>query len=177
MRTEHGYSYLRERGFRLTPQRLAILEILKEYGGHLTPAQVYQRAALVMPGLTEPTVYRTLSFLAAQGLALAAHLETGQMLYEYAGHNHHHLICRDCGHMLEVDHELLEGLYTQLQANTGFQIDSMHITFFGHCPGCRGNHPVNRPPSRYLRRDNDSFSLPMQYSNRRLCTSPTDCSA
>lgn len=130
---------LRKRGFRLTPQRLAILNILQGAGRHITPAQVYSRAREIMPGITEATVYRTLNFLAEQGLALPAYVGSGQFVYEYAGKDHHHLICRKCGEMHEIDHAALEPLYRTFQESTGFQIDSIHLTFFGLCPGCAQN--------------------------------------
>mgnify|MGYP003493023126 FL=1 len=58
---------LRARGFRMTPQRLAILHVLRHDGTHLSPAEVYKKARKEVPGLTEPTVYRTLEFLADNG--------------------------------------------------------------------------------------------------------------
>ena len=64
---------LRERGFRMTPQRMAILHILHHSGEHLTPGEVYQQASQDVPGITEATVYRTLEFLAENGLAQSAH--------------------------------------------------------------------------------------------------------
>jgi Fe2+ or Zn2+ uptake regulation protein len=129
-------SHLRQQGFRLTPQRLTILQILEESGQHLTPLEVFQIARQMLPGITEATVYRNLNFLTEQGLALAAHIGSGQLVYEIAGHAHHHLICRECGHSLEIDHEALEPLYQQLKNQTGFQIDSLHATFFGLCQSC-----------------------------------------
>jgi Fe2+ or Zn2+ uptake regulation protein len=128
---------LRKRGFRVTPQRLAILRIVQDAGMHLTPLEIYQQARMALPGLTEATVYRTLNFLTEQGLVLAAHIGNGQMVYESAGHDHHHLICRACGHVHQIDHELLKDLYQQFQARTGYHIDSMHVTFFGLCPECQ----------------------------------------
>jgi Fe2+ or Zn2+ uptake regulation protein len=129
---------LRSQGYRLTPQRLAILNILENAGKHLTPQEVFDRAQKMLPGMTEATVYRTLNFLAEQGLVLAAHVGSGQLVYEIAGHEHHHLICRMCGATREIDHTELQSLYQQFQASTGFQIDSVHLTFFGLCPACQG---------------------------------------
>jgi len=128
---------LRARGFRLTPQRLAILHVLQDSNCHLTPAEIFERAARLLPGLTEATVYRTLAFLAEQGLVLPAHVGSGQFVYEFAERDHHHLICRACGGMHEIDHAALQALYGQFQAQTGFRIDSIHVTFFGLCPGCQ----------------------------------------
>jgi Fur family transcriptional regulator, ferric uptake regulator len=128
---------LRARGFRLTPQRYAILNVLLEAQGHLSPIEVYQRAKGKIPGLTEPTVYRTLSFLAEQGLVMAAHIGGGQLVYETSEHVHHHLICRECGGTLEIAHDALQELYDNLFVTTGFQLDSSHVTFFGLCPDCQ----------------------------------------
>ena len=130
---------LRSRGFRLTPQRLAILRILEESDCHMTPLEVYQRALLEVPGITEATVYRTLAFLTEQGLVLAAHIGSGQLVYEIAGSDHHHLICRQCGQTLEIGHDLLESLYEKFMAETGYQIDSLHVTFFGLCKACQNS--------------------------------------
>jgi hypothetical protein len=63
---------LRARGFRMTSQRLAILHVLCHAGTHLSPSEVYKQAKQDLPGLTEPTVYRTLEFLAENGLARPA---------------------------------------------------------------------------------------------------------
>lgn len=88
-------SRLRSQGYRLTPQRLAILEVLRSAKGHLSPADIYEIVVADLPGLTEATVYRTLNFLSEQGLVLVAHLGRGQLVYEIAEHDHHHLICKD----------------------------------------------------------------------------------
>lgn len=133
----HFTAHLRAQGFRMTPQRLVILRVLNQAEHHLTPLDVFQRANELMPGLTEPTVYRTLTFLAGQGLVLAAHVGNGQLVYEIAGHDHHHLICRLCHASVEIDHSLLKDLYAELGSRTGFQIDCVHVTFFGLCPDCQ----------------------------------------
>jgi len=130
-------SHLRALGYRLTPQRLAILKALNQAGCHLTPAEVYQQMQADLPGLTEATVYRTLNFLAEQGLVLVAHIGHGQLVYEVAEHDHHHLICRVCGGMEEIDHQEFKSLYEKFLTKTGYQIDTIHATFFGLCPGCQ----------------------------------------
>ncbi len=129
---------LRKQGHRLTPQRLAILQILDDHSGHFTPSDIYERAVQRMPGLTEATVYRTLEFLSNNGLALVAHVGDGRLVYESAAHNHHHLICRQCGHTIEIEPDLLAALYDKFHERTGFQIDCSHMTFFGLCPACAG---------------------------------------
>ena len=131
------YDWLREQGYRLTPQRLAILEVLKSAKGHLTPTEIYHRVVENLPGMTEATIYRTLNFLAEQGLVLVAHVGRGQLVHEITDHDHHHLICRQCGEMTEIDHLQLTALYEQFLDNTGYQINTIHSTFFGLCPDCQ----------------------------------------
>src|SRR5688500_8271078 len=124
---------LRARGFRMTSQRLAILHTLRHAGTHLSPREVYRQAKQDLPGLTEPTVYRTLEFLVENGLARPSQTGNGHLMYEISGNDHHHLVCRMCGDEIEVEHALLEQLYQKLESTSGYvRIDS-HMTFFGVC--------------------------------------------
>ncbi len=128
---------IRARGYRMTPQRHAILHVLYHSGKHLSPADVYKNAHKELPGLTETTVYRTLEFLAANGLVRPAHIGNGHLVYEIARHEHHHLICRNCGASTEVEHSPFERLYRQLESSTAYKLDSSHVTFFGLCSDCQ----------------------------------------
>ena len=131
---------LRERGFRMTPQRMAILHVLHHADGHLSPTEVYQRASRDVPGLTEPTVYRTLEFLAENGLACSAHTGGGHLVYEITKTDHHHLICRKCGAEVQIEHAPLEKLYIELESASGYRLFDSHVTFFGLCPECQKNY-------------------------------------
>lgn len=128
---------LRARGFRMTPQRMAILHVLHHEGTHLSPAQVYKKARVELPGLTEPTVYRTLEFLADNGLVRPSYTANGHLTYEITGNAHHHMVCRNCGAEAEVEHLLLESLYRLLETTSGYRSIDSHVTFFGLCPKCQ----------------------------------------
>ena len=128
---------LRARGFRMTPQRMAILHILHHVGTHLSPTEVFALAKETLPGLTEATVYRTLEFLAKNGLARPAHMGNGHLVYEIAQQDHHHLICRKCGGEVQIDHAPLEQVYSELEFQSGFRSIDSHVTFFGLCPECQ----------------------------------------
>ena len=128
---------LRELGYRITPQRRVILHILRHANDHLTPGEVFEQAQANLPGLTETTVYRTLEFLAQVGLAQAAFGSSGKRAYEISDHDHHHLVCSQCGHELEIPHERLAGLFAELAGETQFQLAQNHITLFGLCPNCQ----------------------------------------
>ena len=135
--TEHISDQIRSRGFRLTPQRLTILQVLQHSGGHLTPAEVFEIARQSMPGLTETTVYRTLEFLANNGFAMAAHMGSGKLVYQVGGNEHHHLICQKCGSEVEISHTQVTDLYDNLENLTGYHLTTSHLTFFGMCPLCK----------------------------------------
>ena len=130
---------LRARGFRMTPQRMAILHVLRHDRTHLSPAEVYKKARKEMPSLTEPTVYRTLEFLAENGMIRSSHAGSGHLTYEIAGEDHHHVVCRICGSEIEVEHTLLENLYRKLETTSGYRSIDSHVTFFGVCPKCQTN--------------------------------------
>jgi Fur family transcriptional regulator, ferric uptake regulator len=132
---KHSHT-LRARGFRMTPQRVAILQTLHD-GGHLSPAQVYERTRPGLPGLTETTVYRTLEFLAENDIVHPAQEGSGHLTYELAGHDHHHLVCRACGAQAGIEPALLQKTFAQIERQTGYQINAGHITFFGLCPKCK----------------------------------------
>jgi Fur family ferric uptake transcriptional regulator len=120
----------------MTPQRMAILHVLHHAGTHLSPGAIYKQARRDLPSLTETTVYRTLDFLAENGLVRPSHSGSRHVTYQIAGNDHHHIVCRICGSEMEVEHQLLENLVRQLESASGYvRIDS-HITFFGICPDC-----------------------------------------
>ncbi|MBK8821834.1 MAG: transcriptional repressor [Anaerolineales bacterium] len=128
---------LRARGYRMTPQRMTILHVLHHSGKHLSPVDIYEQARKELHGITETTVYRTLEFLAENGLVRSAHMGNGHLVYEIARHEHHHIKCRNCGSEMEVDHALLAKLYRQLESASGYRLTDSHVTFFGLCPDCQ----------------------------------------
>ena len=127
----------REKGFRMTSQRMTILHVLRHAGGHLSPTQIFSLSRKENPRLTETTVYRTLEFLARTGFAVAMHTANGRLVYELSDHRHHHLVCRRCGGTLELDGKRLERLYRGLESSTGYRLDANHLTLFGLCPACQ----------------------------------------
>ena len=128
---------LRSLGYRMTLQRMAILHVLRHSGKHLSPRDVYKKAKKDFPGLTESTVYRTLEFLAKNGLARPAQAGNGRLRYEMAEDDHHHIVCRICASEIEVEHQLLESLYRKMESTSGYKRIDSHVTFFGVCPKCR----------------------------------------
>ena len=128
---------LRSRGYRITAQRMAILHVLRHSGKHLSPREVYMKAKMDVPSLTEPTVYRTLEFLARNGLARPAQTGNGHLRYELAADDHHHVVCRACGGEIELQHRFLDNLYRTIESESGYRHIDSHLTFFGLCPDCQ----------------------------------------
>jgi len=116
---------------------MAILHVLRHEGKHLSPSEVYKKARNDFPSLTEPTVYRTLEFLADNGIVRFSHTSKGHLTYEIAVDDHHHIVCRVCGSEIEVDHTLLENVYGKIESTSGYMRIDSHVTFFGVCPKCQ----------------------------------------
>jgi len=129
---------LREKGYRLTPQRELILAAVDELG-HATPdevlAQVQQRASTI----NASTVYRTLEVLEELGLVRHAHLSDRAPTYHTTrGHEHFHLVCRGCREVISVGAERAQPFVESLAASHGFTPDLGHLTVFGRCRNCSG---------------------------------------
>jgi Fur family ferric uptake transcriptional regulator len=120
----------------MTSQRLSIMQALHD-GGHLSPGQIYERIRVY--GMTETTVYRTLDFLARNGIVHPTQVGGGHLAYELAGHDHHHLVCRVCGAQLDLEPDAFNAAISQIERHTRYQIDAGHLTFFGLCPKCKPN--------------------------------------
>jgi len=116
---------------------MAILSVLGRAGTHLTPVQIHARASRALPGLTGPTVYRTLDKLARTGVVWPLHLENGHLAYELAGRNHHHLVCTACGQEIEFPGMPLDAIYAKLEASSGYVLNRDHLTLAGLCPKCK----------------------------------------
>ena len=133
--------YLRQHGFRLTPQREAVLEALHELKGCTTTAeQLHEHARQADGGIDLATVYRTLELLADLGFAKC--IQTGQKerLWEFLGaeeHPHPHMLCRACGRLTGLEEADVSELRDGLRRRYGFEPSLGDLTIPGLCPECR----------------------------------------
>ncbi len=128
---------MRERGFRVTPQRELILDAICEGDGHTTPDEIYARVRAKTPHVNRATVYRNLDFLCEMRLVVAAQIG-GHMVYEIAGDTpHHHLICRNCDRVEQISHETVKALFDKIEREQKFTVDMDHLALFGLCQKCR----------------------------------------
>jgi Fur family ferric uptake transcriptional regulator len=139
-------SILRRRGFRITPQRLAILDAVTSSHEHLTPAEIYDRVSLEHPGIGLVTIYRTLELLIDLGLICEMHLggNVHSYLMRRPSVHHHHLICSDCGMVIDFTDCNLGELEDRLARETDFTINRHVLEFLGQCPDCSKKAEVER---------------------------------
>jgi len=125
------------RGMRVTPQRLMILQVIDEGRGHLTADQIGDRIRARFPSIHQGTIYRTLEVLREAGLVSETHLGDRSAVYELVGsHPHHHLVCDNCGRVIEVGDAMLEPLRAELLNHFGFHARTEHFAIFGLCADC-----------------------------------------
>ncbi len=128
---------LRERGYRLTPQRELILQAVDTLG-HATPDEVLAQVRKQSDAVNVSTVYRTLEVLEELGLVRHAHLSDRAPTYHSVrDHEHFHLVCRNCRRVISVGPDVIEPLVSRLDADHSFAVDVGHLTVFGSCKECR----------------------------------------
>jgi Fe2+ or Zn2+ uptake regulation protein len=128
---------MRESGFRVTPQRQLILDAICEGGGHTTLPEIYERVQAKAPDISRATVYRALDFFCQLDLVVAADIGGEHTVYEIAGATrHHHLACRQCGQVQQVEPKVMETLFTQIENEQGFKVDMDHVVLLGTCKRC-----------------------------------------
>jgi Fur family ferric uptake transcriptional regulator len=139
VRAELGHDWqaaLRDRGYRLTPQRQLVLEAVGSLG-HATPEEIVTRVRETASGVNISTVYRTLELLEELGLVRHTHLGHGAPTYSVATTDDHvHLVCRDCGAVDEAPLELVQAAVDRLARDKGFTVDVGHFPVFGRCRAC-----------------------------------------
>jgi Fur family ferric uptake transcriptional regulator len=127
---------LRSRGYRLTPQRELVLDAVTALG-HATPEEAFGWVRERSTGVNISTVYRTLELLEELGLVKHTHLNHGAPTYHAAAAPEHvHLVCRECGDVIEVEPEMVRSLVDGLRSDVGFAADVGHLTVFGTCGRC-----------------------------------------
>ncbi|UWZ37379.1 transcriptional repressor [Dactylosporangium roseum] len=133
-----GEDLLRSRGLRVTRPRLAVLEILESVPGHLDVDQIAAQVRQRLDTVSTQAVYDVLNALSRAGLARRIEPAGSPARYESrVGDNHHHIVCRGCGEIADVDCTVGEApCLTPSQAH-GFELDEAEVTFWGLCPACQ----------------------------------------
>lgn len=128
---------LHAHGYRSTPQRQVVIDVLIEHNRHMTPDEVYAHVQKATPGINRATIYRTLNFLCELGMVTASDIY-GQRVFEIAGEApHHHLVCQRCGKTSELDGALVEAFFDAVDKAQQFRALNRHLVLHGLCADCR----------------------------------------
>jgi Fur family transcriptional regulator, ferric uptake regulator len=132
-------AYMQKQGLRSTSQRRLVTEVFFRSDGHLSIEDVLARVRRQDPKVGYATVYRTLKLLKESGLAYERHFGDGVSRYEVAYQNEHHdhLICLDCGKIVEFEDDHIEALQEDLARRHGFELKRHKHELYGWCAECR----------------------------------------
>jgi Fur family ferric uptake transcriptional regulator len=140
MQDESSAAAIRAAGRRLTPQRVLVMDAIRELDGHVTVEQIATRVHAAYPEIDQATVYRTVGLLSR--LHLINEVSVGGVShYEYADAEtrHHHMVCEHCGTTSHLEPRYLDRLRETLLEATGFELHTEHFTVSGLCRACREN--------------------------------------
>ena len=128
---------IRDQGYRLTPQRMMIISAIENSDDHISAEEIFSQVVARYPHVNISTVYRTLELLKELGLVTETDLGAGRVRYHPAekGH-HHHLVCRDCGAIIDLDESMLSPVRDVLLKEYGFIADLRHLAILGRCIEC-----------------------------------------
>lgn len=133
---------IKEKGFKMTSQRIYVLEVLEEnVGEHLTAEEIYELVKKKSPEVGLATIYRTVQLFLDLKIVDSLNLNDGCVRYELSSfdqaHHHHHLICEECGKVLEVKEDLLESIEEKICQDYNFAVNDHILKFYGLCEDCK----------------------------------------
>lgn len=137
-RLDQMLSRLKERDFRITPQRLAVLRILAVSREHPSVDKIYEQVKVDFPTTSLATVYKTITLLKELGEVLELGFPDGSNRYDgNQPQPHPHMVCVGCKKIMDPDLRSLAQLTKEAVQKTGFRIVSHRLDFFGLCPECQ----------------------------------------
>jgi len=139
---------LRQRGIQVTAQRIAVLRAVSARP-HVTADAVADAVRAEIGAISLQSVYDALGMLVAEGLVRRIQPSGSAALYEdRVGDNHHHLICRSCGRVVDVDCAVGAAPCLEAVDDQGYEIDEAEVAYWGRCPGCQGKSRKRKPSTK-----------------------------
>lgn len=137
-RLDQMLSKLKDHDFRITPQRLAVLKVLAASDGHPSVERIYDMVSVQFPTTSIATIYKTVALLKQENEVLEISFPDGSNRYDgNKPYPHPHLICTRCKKIIDPDLSSLEDLAKEVTRETGFQIATHRVDFFGLCRECQ----------------------------------------
>lgn len=129
---------LKDHDFRITPQRLAVLKVLAASDGHPSVERIYDTVRAQFPTTSIATIYKTVALLKQENEVIEISFPDGSNRYDgNRPYPHPHLICTRCKKIIDPDLSSLEDLAREVTKETGFQISTHRLDFFGLCRECQ----------------------------------------
>ena len=127
---------LRERGLRATSQRVVMHRLLRDHDRHLSAEELLSEASERLPGVSLPTVYATLELFEQLGIVRRVNGGGGTLLWDTRADAHHHMICRNCGRIEDMETPLDLERARRSAARSGFRPDRAEVVVSGLCSDC-----------------------------------------
>lgn len=137
VRIEELITVLKEKGFRMTPQRLELIRIIAASDGHPNALQIYNSIKKQFPTMSQATVYNTLSLLKEMNQVLEIDLHGDSHYDGNRPEEHSHVVCLKCNKIVDGDYFVDNSTISNLEKSTGFEIVRSQIAFYGLCPDCK----------------------------------------
>lgn len=127
---------LRDRGMRVTSQRVIVHRALQELGRHVTADELLDAVSVRLPSVSLPTIYATLELL--EELDMVRRVQrSGTTLFDPRTEPHHHLVCTVCGSMEDLDSDLETRPLERAAGKHGFAAERIEAVVHGRCASCR----------------------------------------
>jgi Fur family peroxide stress response transcriptional regulator len=134
---------LRDKGFKVTPQRLAIYSVLAATKAHPSAEMIFTELQPSYPTMSLATVYKTIEILKEIGLVQVLNAGEDSFRYDANTDNHPHVRCMACGRVDDVHGIDVSAFISDVSAKTAYQVTGQQFYFYGVCPGCQGKASSN----------------------------------
>ncbi len=131
---------LRERGHKVTPQRLAVYDILASHKWHPNAESIYQELHTIYPSMSLATVYKAMDILSQIGAIRVLGSDDGSFRFDANTDNHQHIQCLICGAIEDVEVPQINLITAEVGKESGYEVLKREFYFFGVCPKCREKH-------------------------------------
>lgn len=141
-RVNQAIEVLKSTGVRVTPQRYAILEYLLTSLGHPTADEIYRALEDKFPNMSVATVYNNLRVFKEAGMVRELTYGDASSRFDANMTEHYHIICRECGKIVDFEYPPLFQVEKEAEEKTGFRVETHRMEFYGVCNSCQKEKAV-----------------------------------
>ncbi len=129
---------LKKSGLKITPQRVAIVEFLSEYG-HLSISKMYELVKEKFPSISLATIYKNVNAMIDNGFLKEVKIIGQDSRYELNYGEHSHVVCKECGKVVDIDIDT-QTLFKEAEEKSTIKVESSSMVFYGICGECAKGH-------------------------------------